>query len=175
MQKKCIIIIKRVTMCRVPKGRHIINKSVFLCKECPYRQLISLEAETADHTTASTGNERFVTIILASEDIGDVDLDLRRRDSEESIAKGHGGVAVTTKVDDETIGSETHLLDAVDKLTFYITLVITNFHIREHLAETVNNLFHGGGAINLGLATAGKVKVWTINDSYFFHVNNVFR
>ena len=108
-----------------------------------------------------------MTVFLAGEDVGDVDLDLWCRNGEESIAKGHGGVAVTTKVDDETIGSETHLMDAVDKLTFYITLVITNFHIREHLAETVNNLFHGGGAIDLGLATAGKVKVWTINDSYF--------
>lgn len=175
MQKNASLLLKELQCAESLKGGTLLTSRFFLCKECPYRQLVTLEAETADHTTASTGNERFVTIILASEDIGDVDLDLRRRDSEESIAKGHGGVAVTTKVDDETIGSETHLMDAIDKLTFYITLVITNFHIREHLAETVNNLFHGGGAINLGLATAGKVKVWTINDSYFFHVNNVFR
>lgn len=35
MQKKCIIIIKRVTMCRVPKRRHIINKSVFFMQGVP--------------------------------------------------------------------------------------------------------------------------------------------
>lgn len=150
-----------------------LEKSFFSRKKRPYRKLVSLEAEATNHSSAGTGNERVVAIFLAGKDIGDVDLHHGCRDGKEGVAQGYGGVAVATEVDDEAVAGETCLLDAVDEFTLDIALIVADFHVGEQPTEAVDNFLQGGGTVDLGLATTGEVKVWTVDDFYMFHdINN---
>lgn len=110
-----------------------------------------------------------VSIVLTSEDIADMDLYLGGWDSQESIAQGHGGVAVTAEVDDESIGRETHLLNTINKFSFHIALVMGYLHVREEATETVDILLHRSNTIDLGFTTASEIEVGPIDNFNMFH------
>jgi hypothetical protein len=57
-------------------------------------------------------------------------------------------------------------VQTVDNLTLYIALVIAYFRLRETLAEAGHHLFHGDGAVNLGLTYAREVQIRPV---YYFY------
>ena len=110
-----------------------------------------------------------VAVFLAGEDVAKVHFDGWRRHGGEGVVKGDAGVAVATGVDDDAIGAETDLVYAVDDFAFDVALVVAYLHFGEALSQLVEVLLHSDGAVDFGLAAAGKVQIGTVDDFDVFH------
>ena len=87
-----------------------------------------------------------VTVVLAGENVGDMDFDFGGRDSEEGVTQGNRSVAVAAKVDNETISREARLLDMINKFPLNVALIVANFHVGELLSPSSSY------SVNLALA-----------------------
>lgn len=132
-------------------------------------QGVALQTESADHAPAGGTDEGMVAVVLACEDVGQMDLDGWGGDGKQGVAQGYRGVAVATAVDNDAVSGEAYLLYAVDEFTFNVALVVAQLDVGEPLAETRYPFVHALGAIVLGFAYAGKVQVGAVDDLYPFH------
>ena len=108
-------------------------------------------------------------VLLAGIDVADVDLDDGRGDGGNGIVDGHAGVAVAAGVEDDAVGGEAHLMEAVDEFPLDVALVVDDFYVKELLPKAVNHFLHGGMSIDGRLALARKVKVRSVDDFDMFH------
>ena len=88
-----------------------------------------MQAKAADHAAAGTGDKRVVAVFLTGKDIAHVHLNLGRRHSQQRIAQGHAGVAVSAKVHYQAVGNEARTLYLADKFTFHIALIVFYLYI----------------------------------------------
>ena len=109
------------------------------------------------------------TILLAGIDVADVDLDDGHGDGGYGIVDGDAGVAVAPSIEDDAVGGETHLMEAVDEFALDVALVVANLHIGELLPKVVYHFFHGGMSIDGGLTFACEVQIGAVDNLYSFH------
>lgn len=110
-----------------------------------------------------------VTVVLAGEDVADVHLDSGCCYGGKGVVQGHAGVAVASGVDDDAVGREACLLYAVDELAFDVALVIAYLDVGKAVAQLFYIVGDARGAVGFGLADAGEVEVWSVDDFYMFH------
>ena len=110
-------------------------------------------------------------VLLAGIDVADVDLDDGRGDGGYGIVDGDTGVAVAPGVEDDAVGSEAHLMEAVDEFALDVALVVADFYVGELLPKAVYHLFHGGVSIDGGLTFAGEVQIGAVDNLYSFHLD----
>jgi len=137
--------------------------------ECFDGQGVAFEAEAADDAAAGACEERVVTVVLAGEDVADVHLDGGCCDGGKGVVQGHAGVTVSTGVDDDAVGRKAGLLYAVDELAFDVALEIAYLNVGEAVAQLFYIVGDARGAVGFGLAYAGEVEVWSVDDFYMFH------
>ena len=108
-------------------------------------------------------------VLLTGIDIADMHLDDGSGDGGDGIVDGHAGVAVAPGVEDDALGGEPHLVQAVDNLTLDVALVVAYLYIRKTPSECVHHLLHSGVSIDGRLALAGEVQIRSVDDFDMFH------
>ena len=108
-------------------------------------------------------------VFLTGEDVADMHLDDGSGDGGDGIVDGHTSMAVATRIKHYAVGSEAHLMEAVDEFPLDVALVVADFYVKELLPKAVNHFLHGGMSIDGRLALARKVKVRSVDDFDMFH------
>src|SRR4029079_13392891 len=75
--------------------------------QLPQRQLVAVRPKTTHHGSRTTGKHGTVSCRLTSEDVGEVDFDVRQRNSRECIAQCETRVGERTGVDYRTVSRPT--------------------------------------------------------------------
>ena len=104
-----------------------------------------------------------VAVLLAGEDVADVDFNGGGGDSGEGVVDGYTGVAVAAGVDDDAVGAEADLLYAVDDFAFDIALEIAYRDIGMPLSKLLKHSFHRSVAVGFYLAVTCEVEVGTVD------------
>jgi len=110
-----------------------------------------------------------VAVLLSGEDVADVDFDGGGGYGGDGVMYSDARVAVSSGVDDDSVGGEPHLVNAVDDFAFDVALVIAYLRIGIVLAQCFDILFHGNVAVDFGLTESDEVEVWSVYDFYLFH------
>ena len=108
-------------------------------------------------------------VLFTGKDIANMHLNHRGGNGSNSIVDSHTGMAVATRIKHYAVGSEAHLMEAVDKFPLDVALVVADFYVKELLPKAVNHFLHGGMSIDGRLALARKVKVRSVDDFDMFH------
>ena len=62
-------------------------------------------------------------------------------DCSDSIADGHGGVCISSGIQNNTIKFKTDKLNCIDQFTFHITLIIGEFYSGIFFSEQIKKIF----------------------------------
>ncbi len=108
-------------------------------------------------------------VLFTGKDIANMHLNHGGGDGGDGIVDGDAGVAVAPSIEDDAVGSEAHLMEAVDEFPLDVALVVADFYVKELLPKAVNHFLHGGMSIDGRLALARKVKVRSVDDFDMFH------
>src|SRR5687768_14763573 len=103
-------------------GRRSATLHSQLRDETAKRQLVSECSETAQHGSRRARQHRVSPLWLARENVRQMHLDERYVHGRERIANGETGMRVCTGIDQCSIGSTAHGVDAVDELAFAVML-----------------------------------------------------
>ena len=110
-----------------------------------------MNSEAADDSAAGRGEERVVSVVFASEDIAQMDFDGGSWHGGYGVVECDTGVAVSASVDDDAVGGEADLVDAVDELAFDVALEVAYLDVVELFAEVGKHLLHCCAAVDVGL------------------------
>ena len=124
---------------------------LILVDQVLYGEGIAVDSEAADDSAACWGEERVVSVVFASEDIAQMDFYCGCRYGGYCVVECDTGVAVSASVDDDAVGWEADLVDAVDELAFDVALEVAYLYIWELLAEVGMHLPHCCAAVDVGL------------------------
>src|SRR5690606_4096853 len=108
--------------------------------------------------------------LLAGIDVGDVYLDNRCLDCTDGVMDRYRCVGVGSGVEDNTVISETHILNTSYYLPFYIRLKILELDCLESLFQCLVKLLEGLVPVNAGLPCSQKVEVGAVDDLDFHNV-----
>ena len=92
-----------------------------------------------------------VAVVFAGEDVAQMDFDGGSWHGGYGVVECDTGVAVSASVDDDAIGWEADLVDAVDELAFDVALEVAYLYIWELFAEVGKHLLHCCAAVDVGL------------------------
>lgn len=96
---------------------------------------VAVQSETAYHALAGIAQQRVTAIFLAGIDVADVYFHHRCLYRGNGIVDGHRGVTISSGVEDDAVVGESYFMEFVDNLSFYVALVVVDFHFGELLSQ----------------------------------------
>ena len=108
---------------------------------------------------------------FASEDVAKVNLNNRDGECAKGIQNGHGCVSVGASIQDQSARRIPRLLYPVNEDAFVIGLAEFDFEtgFGGLLFQALLDLRERRGPIDIGLAIADKIKIWTVENEYRIH------
>lgn len=88
-------------------------------------------------------------VIFAGKNIADVYFHHRRVDGSHRIGNRHGGMCVSSGIEDNAIVTEAHRMKLVDELAFHIALKERKLHGRKSLLQRFQVSIEGLIAVNV--------------------------
>ena len=127
-------------------------------------EAVRVESETAYHALAGARNHGVVSELLTLVYVADVHLDDGCCQRADAVLQCYAGVCVCSCIEDDAIGAEAHLLQAVDEQSFHIALVILDVDGGIALAHLQEIVLEGAAAVYPRFTGSEQVEVGTVND-----------
>ena len=135
-----------------------------------YGETVSVESEAAYHAAAGACKEAMVAVFFPGEDVADMDFYGWSGNRQECVVQCYAGMAVTARIDDDAVVRKAHCLNLADKFAFDIGLKVFDVNLWIPFSEDSQFLFHGSGAIDVGLTCADEVEIGSVDDDNLHNV-----